>query len=63
MKRGKKRFSWDADMRFVDTINFLEDGAIALKVKEYDKFLSKKLDIEIGKTTTELDSRKKTVRT
>ena len=63
MKRGKKRFSWEADMRFVDTINFPEDGAIASKVNEYDKFLSKELDIEIGKTTTELDSRKKTVRT
>ena len=63
MKRGKKRFSWEADMRFVDTMNFPEDGAIASKVNEYDKFLSKELDIEIGKTTTELDSRKKTVRT
>ena len=63
MKRGKKRFSWEADMRFVDTKNIPEDSAIAAKVKSYEDLLSKELDIEIGKTTTELDSRKKTVRT
>ena len=62
MKRGKKRFSWEADMRFVDTKNVPEDRTIALKIKKYDKFLSKELDIQIGKTNTELDSRKKTVR-
>ena len=63
MKRGKKRFSWEADMRFVDTLNVTEDKTIAKKVKSYDDLLSKELDIVIGKTTTELDSRKKTVRT
>ena len=63
MKRGKKRFSWEADMRFVDTKDIPEDRAIAAKVKGYEKFLSKELDIEIGKTLSELDSRKKTVRT
>ena len=63
MKRGKKRFDWEANMRFVDTKDIPEDGAIAAKVKSYEDFLSKELDIEIGKTTTELDSRKKTVRT
>jgi 2',3'-cyclic-nucleotide 2'-phosphodiesterase (5'-nucleotidase family) len=62
MKRGKKRFSWEADMRFVDTKNVPEDRTIALKIKKYDKFLSKELDIQIGKTNTELDSRKTTVR-
>ena len=63
MKRGKKRFSWEADMRFVDTKNVPEDRTIASKVKEYEKFLKTELDIVIGKTSTELDSRKKTVRT
>ena len=63
MKRGKKRFDWEADMRFVDTKDIPEDGAIAAKVKSYEDLLSKELDIEIGKTNTELDSRKKTVRT
>ena len=63
MKRGKKRFSWEADMRFVDTKNIPEDPAIASKVKKYEKYLSDELDIVIGETSTELDSRKKTVRT
>ena len=62
MKRGKKRFSWEADMRFVDTINVPEEIAIASKIKEYDKFLTAELDIVIGKTNTELDSRRNTVR-
>ncbi len=63
MKSGKKRFSWEANMSFVDTKNIPEDTAIAAKVKSYEDLLSKELDIEIGKTTTELDSRKNTVRT
>ena len=63
MKRGKKRFSWEADMRFVDTKNVPEDRTIALKIKKYDKFLSKELDIQIGKTNTKLDSNRNTVRT
>ena len=63
MKRGKKRFSWEADMRFVDTKHIQEDEAIASKVKGYEKYLSKELNIKIGKTITQLDSRKKTVRT
>ena len=48
-------------MRFVDTKHIQEDEAIASKVKGYEKYLSKELDIEIGKTLSELDSRKKTV--
>ena len=63
MERGKKRFKWEADMRIVDTKNVAEDASIAAKVKVYDNLLSKELDIEIGTTNTELDSRKKTVRT
>ena len=63
MKRGKKRFNWEADMRFVDTKHIPEDEAIAAKVQSYEEYLSKELDIEIGKTSTELDSRKKIVRT
>jgi len=63
MKSGKKRFSWEADMRFVDTKNVPEDRTIALKIKKYDKFLSKELDIQIGKTNTKLDSNRNTVRT
>ena len=63
IKRGKKRFSWEADMRYVDTKNIKEDTAIAFKVKSYEDLLGKELDVKIGETFSELDSRKKTVRT
>jgi len=63
MKRGKKRFSWETDMRYVDTKHIKEDKAIASKVKSYEDLLGKELDIKIGETLSELDSRKKTVRT
>ena len=63
VKRGKKRFDWESDMRFVDTKNIKGHPAIVAKVQQYEKYLSKALDIEIGKTITQLDSRKKTVRT
>ena len=46
MKRGKKRFSWEADMRFVYTKNVSEDTAITTKVESYEDLLSKELDIE-----------------
>ena len=63
MKRGKKRFSWETDMRYVDTKHIKEDTAIASKVKSYEDLLGKELDVKIGETLSELDSRKKTVRT
>jgi len=63
MKRGKKRFSWETDMRYVDTKHIKEDTVIASKVKSYEDLLGKELDIEIGETLSVLDSRKKTVRT
>jgi 5''-nucleotidase/2'',3''-cyclic phosphodiesterase and related esterases len=63
MKRGKKRFSWETEMRYVDTKHIKEDTVIASKVKSYEDLLGKELDIEIGETLSELDSRKKTVRT
>ena len=58
MKRGKKRFSWNAERRLVDTKNIPEDDAMALKIKDHDKLLSDELDIVIGKKSTELESRK-----
>ena len=55
-------FKWEADMRMVDTLNVSEDAAVAAKITEYKELLSKELDIKIGTTSTELDSRKKIVR-
>ena len=49
-------------MRLVDTKDVYEDTAINTKGQSYENLLSKEPDIEIGKITTEIDSRKKTVR-
>ena len=46
-------------MRMVDTLNVSEDAAVSAKIKKYKDLLSKELDIKIGTTSTELDSRKK----
>ena len=63
VKRGKKRFDWGSDMRFVDTKNIKGHPAIVAKVQQYEKYLKEALDIEIGETKTQLDSRRNTVRT
>tara|TARA_B100000029_G_scaffold177683_1_gene175037 strand:+ start:65 stop:1579 length:1515 start_codon:yes stop_codon:yes gene_type:complete len=62
MKRGKKRFDWESEMRFVDTKNIKGHPAIVAKVQQYEKYLKQALDIEIGETKTQLDSRRNTVR-
>ena len=47
IKRGKKRFSWETDMRYVDTKNIKEDTAIASMVKSYEDLLGKELVVKI----------------
>ena len=58
MKRGEKRFSWETDMRYVDTKNIKEDTAIASKVKSYEDLLGKELDVKIGETLSEKKANK-----
>jgi 2',3'-cyclic-nucleotide 2'-phosphodiesterase (5'-nucleotidase family) len=41
----------------------MPDAAVAARVAEYQKVLSQELDVPLGKTATELDSRKAAVRT
>jgi 2',3'-cyclic-nucleotide 2'-phosphodiesterase (5'-nucleotidase family) len=61
-KRGRQRFRWEAAMRMMDTKGVEGDPAIAKLVKGYEDFLSKELDVDIGQTHVELDSRRKSVR-
>jgi 2',3'-cyclic-nucleotide 2'-phosphodiesterase (5'-nucleotidase family) len=49
-------------VRTIDTADVEPDAAVAAKVAEYESELSKELDIAVGKTTTELDSRRASVR-
>ena len=60
--RGKRKVRWWPNFRIVDTATVEPDPEVAARVKTYEAQLSKELDIVIGTTATELDSRKASVR-
>jgi len=60
--RGKRKVRWWPNFRIIDTAGVTPDPAVAAKVKTYEGQLSKELDIVIGTTATELDTRKASVR-
>lgn len=59
---GKRKVTWTPEFRIVDTATVTPDPAVAAKIAELEKTLSAELDVEIGKTSTELDSRRPAVR-
>ena len=59
----KGRVNWWPQFRIIDTATVKPDAEVAAKVAEYQKQLSKELDVEIGSAATALDSRKASVRT
>jgi 2',3'-cyclic-nucleotide 2'-phosphodiesterase (5'-nucleotidase family) len=59
---GKRKVTWTPEFRIVDTATVTPDPAVAEKIAELEKTLSAELDVEIGKTSTELDSRRPAVR-
>ena len=61
--RGKKRFVWDPAFRAVHTGRVTPDPGLAEAVQAYSTRLSRDLDVEIGTTETEIDSRRAMVRT
>ena len=60
--RGRERFVWTPSFRTIDTATVEPDAEMAAKVQSYLDQLSAELDIEIGSTETELDSRRASVR-
>ena len=60
---GKRRVRWWPNFRIVDTATVEADPELAKAVEGYDATLSKELDIELGETGVELDTRKASVRT
>ena len=62
-RRGKQRFVWRPDIRFVSTDDVAPDPTMAAAVGEYEARLSTELDVEIGTTQGLLDSRRAMVRT
>ena len=61
-KDGKRRVAWWPRFRFIDTADVEPDKEVAARVEVFEASLSKELDIAIGTTSSELDSRTATVR-
>lgn len=61
-RRGKERFVWSPSFRTIPTAGIEPDPEMAAKVQGYLDKLSAELDVEIGTTTTQLDSRRASVR-
>ena len=60
--RGSMRFTWSPSFRVINTARVAPDAEMAAAVQVYADQLSEELDVEIGTTTTELDSRRETIR-
>jgi len=60
--RDGMRFVWSAEYWAIDTANVDPDPDVLAAVAVYEDILGKELDVDLGKTTTALDSRRSTVR-
>lgn len=61
--RGERRVRWWPNFRIIDTANVEPDPQVAEKVAAYEATLSKELDVAIGTSEVELDTRRASVRT
>ena len=62
LNRVKDKLVWRPSFRIIDTALVEPDAEAAALVKTYEDRLSKELDVPVGKTATELDSRRATIR-
>ena len=60
--RGSMRFAWSPGFRIINTARVTPDAELAAAAQFYLDQLSAELDVEIGSTATELDSRRATIR-
>ena len=60
--RGGPRFVWEPSARVVNTVSVTPDPRLQASVDAYLGGLEQELDVEIGSTTVELDSRRSVVR-
>jgi 5'-nucleotidase/UDP-sugar diphosphatase len=59
---GRKHVAWWPQFRVIDTATVTPDPTVAAEVKNYEQELVRELDVEIGRTAVDLDSRVATVR-
>ena len=60
--RGGPRFVWEPSVRIVNTVSVAPDPGLQGSVDAYLGGLEQELDVEIGSTSVELDSRRSVVR-
>ena len=60
--RGGPRFVWEPSVRVVNTVSVTPDPRLQASVDAYLGGLEQELDVEIGSTAVELDSRRSVVR-
>jgi 2',3'-cyclic-nucleotide 2'-phosphodiesterase (5'-nucleotidase family) len=63
VENGRREVTWWPQFRVIDTATVTPDPEVATVVAGYERELSRELDLPIGSTTVELDSRTATVRT
>ncbi len=63
MEEGRRVVTWWPQFRVVDTANVTPDPEVAAVVAGFERELSRELDVPLGTTALELDSRNATVRT
>ena len=61
-RRGSMRFTWSPSFRIINTARVTPDAELAAAAQVYLDQLSGELDVEIGTTANELDSRRATIR-
>ena len=60
---GRRMITWWPEFRVIDTATVTPDPEVAAVVAGYEAQLSREIDLPIGTTAVELDSRTRTVRT
>jgi 5'-nucleotidase/UDP-sugar diphosphatase len=59
---GQRRATWTPRFRIINSADVTPDPVVAAKVKVYESELSKELDVPLGTTAVELDTRNAAVR-
>ena len=59
---GEREFLWSAQYRVVDTATVTPDPELSEAVMAYEGMLDDELNVELGTTATQLDTRRKTIR-
>jgi 5'-nucleotidase / UDP-sugar diphosphatase len=62
-RNGVRATKWWPQFRIIDTATVTPDPAVAAAVLPYEKELAREMDVALGTTAVELDSRNATVRT